>query len=767
MPAVYDAELPIIDSLGRAVGNLQISTLPKSKDAIAPVLLDHRSLVQDEPELDPVQLLEGAEYRYEFTLHKSVAHVRTDRRELFDAETDDGLKGRLRPGQIVGTVPCCVFGDEIEVGSVSFEVRSRKLNYLDQYRWMLQDIAEAAVEAILERFGPAEQRFGVGDTGDPKSLYQSFAFLQSMLTTDAFTAAVNEVLHRPHITWEPSVEAHRPGQGLPPSSGVARQIAKAGPRVDNPSSAAYPSLPRQLSVSRQEPAVDNPPNRFVKHALKSWRDYVVLIHDRLRREKDTAPVQRGLRETARLQSTLDSWLGHKALMGVSDLDAMPLGSQVHQKRSGYRDILRAYLQFQTTAHLRWAGAEDVFSAGQRDVAALYEYWVFLQLADIVGSLIGKPLDSTSLFDVSSSGLTLLLRRGHEAAVRGEVEKHGRRFDVRLFFNRAFGSGSSEGTWSRPMRPDCSLRIAPFDEGPSSPAPVWVHFDAKYRVEVVSELFGAKNETSTEDAATLDVLEHADEQGHPLRTDLLKMHAYRDAIRRSAGAYVLYPGDVPEQCEEYHELLPGLGAFGLKPTSVGPALGTQPLRSFLEAVIEHLANQATQHERARYWSREVYERALPQDTTVATFAPFLDRPPQDTLVLLGFARSKEHLDWIHRLRLYNMRADQRRGSVGLASRELAAQLVLIYEPQTGAVELWRTEGDPCILDRDEIANLGYPSPRGKLYYCVSLSDSDIGPWGRLPTCEEVIAMRSRLAPSKPWGAPVSVTWLQLTETLSVK
>src|SRR5829696_8253469 len=27
-----------------------------------------------------------------------------------------------------------------------------------------------------------------------------------------------------------------------------------------------------------------------------------------------------------------------------------------------------------------------------------------------------------------------------------------------------------------------------------------------------------------------------------REDLLKMHAYRDAIRRSAGAYVLYPGD---------------------------------------------------------------------------------------------------------------------------------------------------------------------------------------------------------------------------------
>ena len=50
-----------------------------------------------------------------------------------------------------------------------------------------------------------------------------------------------------------------------------------------------------------------------------------------------------------------------------------------------------------------------------------------------------------------------------------------------------------------------------------------------------------------------------------------MHAYRDAIRRTAGAYVLYPGNDGDdkRFEEFdhrgfHEVLPGLGAFAIRP-----------------------------------------------------------------------------------------------------------------------------------------------------------------------------------------------------------
>jgi hypothetical protein len=44
-----------------------------------------------------------------------------------------------------------------------------------------------------------------------------------------------------------------------------------------------------------------------------------------------------------------------------------------------------------------------------------------------------------------------------------------------------------------------------------------------------------------------------------------MHAYKDAIRRTGGAYVLYPGEGKDDpFRGFHELIPGLGAFVIKP-----------------------------------------------------------------------------------------------------------------------------------------------------------------------------------------------------------
>ena len=84
-----------------------------------------------------------------------------------------------------------------------------------------------------------------------------------------------------------------------------------------------------------------------------------------------------------------------------------------------------------------------------------------------------------------------------------------------------------------------------------------------------------------------------------------MHAYRDAIRRSAGAYVLYPGDHHQiPFTEHHEVLPSLGAFVLRPAE-HETLGTSQLEQFLRDVLDHVADQATQHERSRFWRTVAY------------------------------------------------------------------------------------------------------------------------------------------------------------------
>jgi hypothetical protein len=293
--------------------------------------------------------------------------------------------------------------------------------------------------------------------------------------------------------------------------------------------------------------------------------------------------------------------------------------------------------------------------------------------------------------------------------------------------------------------------------------VWLHFDAKYGVETLEGLFGEKGLSLKEEARILDDEEAADARGGAKRADLLKMHAYRDAIRRTAGAYVIHPGSREEKLRQYHEILPGIGAFVLFPAETGDAEGTSSLVQFIEDVLSHVASQITQHERWRYWTKEVFsEKYRVQGRSQAV--PFLSRPPADTLVLLGYVKSRQHLEWVHLNRRYNLRADKRRGSVGLESSELTAEFVLLYGPGMADVELWRVSGEPEIVTQAKMFEMAYPEPSGELYYCLLLERIVTFDWPVEIFREKVEAVRAHVAPNAIPGAPITTTWLELVRSL---
>jgi predicted component of viral defense system (DUF524 family) len=717
MSATDEAEIAIVDTQGRSVGSFRVSLLPRAADAPPPPpLLDLRLTPDRDPALAPVQLLEGHEYRYEIELQRASEPLTTDRPEIFEADTRSGTQGRLRPRLYTGLLPVTVRAGETDLGRVVLEVRSRKFDYLRHYRWMLRDIAEHCAELVMDRFAPAEQRFATDAARDAPTLYQRFAFLQSLVTGDAFEAAIHQVLGRPHRGWVDEPEARHASRGIPAASAVARQLRTPGPRCRWPNKDSETRgnfLPARFDVSRTEETLDTPANRFVKFALTRWRDSAADIGDCLAREKPSAPVIRGLREVEALTGYLDALLSEELFREVGRLDRFPAGDQVLQKREGYRDVFRAYVQFEAAALLTWRGGEDVYGAGQRDVATLYELWSFFQLARVTAGICQRSFDPSALIEVHGDRLGVGLRRGRQTAVLGSVACRGRVLRLELWFNRTFSTdGPTAPSWTRPMRPDCSMRVnidretsAPFDGGEE----IWLHFDAKYRVEDLGELFGVKPATKDdEEAQLLDDKEAATRRAETKRADLLKMHAYRDAIRRSVGAYVLYPGTETEECRHYHEILPGLGAFALRPTEYGEAEGVTGIRQFILDVIEHVASQVTQHERARFWVREAYAGEYQTVSPVAV-APFLSRPPADTPVLLGHVKDQEHLAWIHATRLYNLRADKRRGSVGLGSRELAAEFVVLHGRPLENPELWQVIGEPRLRTRDQLLSMNYPSP----------------------------------------------------------
>ncbi|MGD0949032.1 MAG: DUF2357 domain-containing protein [Candidatus Binatia bacterium] len=690
----------------------------------------------------------------------------TDRPEVFEADTQSGTRGRLRPRLYTGMLPVTIRAGAIDIGRVALEVRSRKLDYLRHYRWMLRDIAEHCAELVMDRFAPAEQRFATDSARDAPTLYQRFAFLQSLVTGDAFEAAIHQVLGRPHRGWVDEPEPRHPSRGIPATSEVAQQLQMPGPRCRWPNGRSEITgdfLPARFHVSRTEETLDTPANRFVRFALMRWRDTAADIGHYLTCENRSAPVARGLREVEALIRYLDSLLSEQLFREVGPLDRFPAGDQVLQKREGYRDLFRAYIQFEAAALLTWRGGEGVYGAGQRDVATLYELWSFFQLAQVTAEICQRSFDSSALIEVHADRLGVGLCRGRQTAVLGSVSYLGRALHLELWFNRTFGTGGPGApSWTRPMRPDCSLRIsidressAPFHGGEE----IWLHFDAKYRVEDLGDLFGARPGTGAdEDAQPLEDEDAATRRGETKRADLLKMHAYRDAIRRSVGAYVLYPGTETEECRaHYHEILPGLGAFALRPTEYGEAEGAGALRQFILDVVEHVASQATQHERVRFWVREAYSG---QYETVArpTVAPFLSRPPADTPVLLGHVKDRDHLAWIRATCLYNLRAGKRRGSVGLGSRELAAEFVVLYGRALENPELWKVIGEPRLLTRDQMLSMDYPNPHGEVYYCLEIAEVPTGSWAKPITGAKVNALCR--GSRKGRAEPVTTTWLEL-------
>jgi predicted component of viral defense system (DUF524 family) len=264
------------------------------------------------------------------------------------------------------------------------------------------------------------------------------------------------------------------------------------------------------------------------------------------------------KELIPLKVRLAEVLGREFFKEISELTAIPINSPALQRKAGYREILRLWVRFSRAAQLSWPAASEAVTAGQRDIATLYEYWLFFKLIELL--VRDFKLDKNflkTLISRTDGRFSMNLRSGEALYFDGgRILTNGRHLRVQSNYNRTFPAASESamlsypnaGSWTRGMRPDFTLSFWPDEFTPNQAERqeliVHVHLDAKYRVESVAELFG-------EPAENLDEIKKEQTQGRYKRADLLKMHAYRDAIRRSEGDYVLYPRKTNRVWYGYH------------------------------------------------------------------------------------------------------------------------------------------------------------------------------------------------------------------------
>ena len=428
-------------------------------------------------------------------------------------------------------------------------------------------------------------------------------------------------------------------------------------------------------------------------------------------------------------------LHHSVFKDISRPTTLKLNSPVLQRKEGYREVLRVWLMFDLAAKLIWTGGEDIYKAGKKDIATLYEYWLFFKLLDLFQSIFDiNPKNISDLIKETPDGLNLQLKQGKVEALHGFYITGSRKLEIRFSYNRSFSGKKNypdSGSWTTTLRPDYTLSFWPFGisetEAEKQELIVHVHFDAKYKIANLADFL----EQNTDN----DLNEEKEEnrKGIYKNADLLKMHAYKDAIRRTGGAYVLYPGDKATKQKGFHEIIPGLGAFPVKPSKTDSGIGE--LKAFILEILEHFLNRASQREKIAYRTFEVYKNPPESDNIVKDSIPEpynsnRDLIPDDTFVLVGYYNSQEQYDWIKRTGLYNFRMGSDTGSLILDKETVSSKYLLLHTlGDTDSGDLWKiVSRGPKVYSRDDLIRKGYTSPTQDNYLVIQIepvTDKEFG------------------------------------------
>lgn len=705
-------EIPIMGNCGE----IKLCIYPASNNAL---------LFEEEDAVDygesRWQLQEGCTYEYEFLSDNRYTYQFVKENEIvrFSHSPRHLNAGTLRTGIYVGSLSLAIrdMAKGREVAKVRLEIKSVKAEYRTDYRKMLEDITAYYTDLVLTQGSPVTQKLEIDNDTPPQTLYQRYAFVRSIVESLAFQEAIRKIISNPVRKWEEDIVERNVSNVKRLSRRNMHEIATSRDRitVQNGAELGLPhglhSVPRTLTVVYKRDTLNNQENQFVKFVLRSFSSFC----SELRSKKNA-----GDRLKAEIDKTMDllnSHLNTIFFKQISLPSQINLNSPVLQRKEGYREVLQAWLMFDLAAKLSWKGGDNVYEAGKRNVAVLYEYWVFFKLLEVVSRVFDiSPVSINNLVKTDADKINLEIQQGRMTMIEGLYDAGSRKFNVRFYYNRTFAHTREgdelhkSGSWTMNMRPDYTLSIWPgeisMEQAEREDLIVHIHFDAKYRLDRIDlGLDDSTNEEQISDALLNEKKEQ--EEGVYKRADLLKMHAYKDAIRRTSGAYIIYPGTVQSCLRGFHEIIPGLGAFCLTPSNYDEELIT--LQVFLLKIVEHMLDRTSQRERISYYTNNVYNTPsmIIHERMPEPAGDNRDFLPDETWVVLGYVKNDKHLEWIRKTGLYNFRTGTQNGSIRL-SRNLVSSRYILLHSHGKSIEFVRLADEgPRVFRRSDLLRMGYP------------------------------------------------------------
>lgn len=283
--------------------------------------------------------------------------------------------------------------------------------------------------------------------------------------------------------------------GRAPHLPVARALGGYAP------SRVWQRLPRQ--------SFDTPENRFVLAFLRSVQAAVDALPSQ-RWWGNVSPDRKCRIQDVR--NVLNHGCLHPMWEEVGEMASIPASSQVLVRREGYRDLRLLWQLFHQARRPLFAPLQSAIDL--RDVASLYEFWVFFRLCEEIGDILQQdPVLRLEPGDREGLGWTSRALFGG----RGELR-----------YNQTFRGGGR--SYSVSLRPDYTWLFA------GKPTVV---LDAKFRMSW-ADVVAATDPDETDEGPSLQ------RQTVATREDLYKMHTYRDALKVRA-AVAIYPGDTALFC----------------------------------------------------------------------------------------------------------------------------------------------------------------------------------------------------------------------------
>lgn len=447
------------------------------------------------------------------------------------------------------------FKDDDFSFSEPLEVRSKKIDYDIQYKQMIEDLSTKFVELIYNINGPLFNSNvfykNKRETSYLDFIVLSYIFKEENLPTihEYISKNIHSKLENYYHIVPFSLASKIDFLELIKDINKPENICKVSQKnsIIDKNDEYY--TPLECSVLEQLDDIDTPENQFYKYFLEFIENLILDLISIL----DNCHAKDNLLD---YYGEINKFLSQDYFKEISRINYLPLNSQVLQKKEGYREILQYYLMFELGFKISWDDLTNNFKSYQKQLYKIYEYWCFFELLDILEELTSSSISIDSF--INKNDFSINLAENNEIYLFNPIYLNNNRIEISLLYNYKFLEYTSNrknkkySSYSIQLDPDFSIKLKSNDDVK------FIHFDAKYK----SKIDYKNNKSYT-------------------HSDIVKMHAYKDAINNSIGSFVLYPGN-KNMTFPKNEYVGRVGAFCLNP---GNIRDKNNLKKFIEKCIK--------------------------------------------------------------------------------------------------------------------------------------------------------------------------------------